>query len=135
MRLIPPIGIHMPYPDAERAAEHTAFPVVAFVVDTTGVIEVPTISFLDDTKPPFQKALCEYLPQLRYEPLVIGGTKMRALVVASYGFNTLATPDAGAKVRSHLLARQLQETFATQPVENVIPELERQSHCDNVEKK
>ena len=35
MRLIPPIGIYMPYPDAERAAEHTAFPVVAFVVDTT----------------------------------------------------------------------------------------------------
>jgi len=34
-------------------------------------------------------------------------------------------------VRSHLLARQLQETFATQPVENVIPELERRPHCDN----
>jgi hypothetical protein len=35
LRLIPPIGVRMPYPEAERAAEHTAFPVVAFVVDTT----------------------------------------------------------------------------------------------------
>ena len=131
MRLIPPIGIHMPYPDAERAADHTAFPVVAYVVDTTGVIESATISFLDDTKPPFRKALCEYLPQLRYEPLVVAGMKMRVLVVESYGFNSLTSPDASGKVRSHLLARQLQETFATQPVENVLPELERRPHCDN----
>jgi hypothetical protein len=131
MRLIPPIGIRMPYPDAERAADHTAFPVVAYVVDTTGVIEVPTISFLDDTKRPFQQALCEYLPQLRYEPLVVAGQKMRVLVVESYGFNSLTAPDASGKVRSRILARQLQETFGTQPVENVIPELERRPHCDD----
>ena len=135
MRLIPPIGIHMPYPDAERAAEHTAFPVVAYVVDTAGVIEVPTISFLDDTTLPFQKALCEYLPQLRYQPLIVAGMKMRVLVVESYGFNTLTSPDASGKVRSHLLVRQLQETFGTQPVENVIPELDRRPHCDTLGRK
>jgi hypothetical protein len=44
LRLIPPIGVRMPYPEAERAAEHTAFPVVAFVVDTTGRVEPATIS-------------------------------------------------------------------------------------------
>lgn len=131
MRLIPPIGIRMPYPQAEHNADHTAFPVVAYVVDTTGAIEPATISFLDETTPPFQRALCEYLPQLRYEPLVVAGQKMRVLVVESYGFNSLTSPDAGGKVRSHILARQLQETFATQPVENVIPDLERRPHCDD----
>jgi len=135
MHMIPPIGIHMPYPDAERAAEHTAFPVVAFVVDTTGVIEVPTISFLDDTKPVFQRALCEYLPRLRFQPLVIAGQKMRVLDVEVYGFNTAETPDISGSVRSHVLARQLQETFATQPVENVVPDLERRPHCDDVREK
>ena len=135
MHMIPPIGIHMPYPDAERAAEHTAFPVVAFVVDTTGVIEVPTISFLDDTKPVFQQALCEYLPRLRFQPLVIAGQKMRVLDVEVYGFNTAETPDISGSVRSHVLARQLQETFATQPVENVVPDLERRPHCDDVKGK
>lgn len=135
MHMIPPIGIRMPYPDAERAADHTAFPVVAFVVDTTGVIEVQTISFLDDSKPVFQKALCEYLPRLRFQPLVIAGQKMRVLDVEVYGFNTATAPDVSGNVRSHVLARQLQETFATQPVENVVPDLERRPHCDDVKGK
>ena len=130
LRMIPPIGIRMPYPAGEHAADHTAFPVVAFVVDTAGVIEPSTISFLDDSKPAFREALCDYLPQLRFEPLVVAGQKMRVLVVESYGFNSLTSPDVGGKVRARLLAHQLQETFATQPVENVIPELERRPHCD-----
>jgi len=133
--MIPPIGIHFPYPDAERAADHTAFPVVAFVVDTTGVIELPTISFLDDTKPTFRQALCEYLPQLRFQPLVLAGQKMRVLAVEVYGFNTATAPDAAGSVRAHVLARQLQESFATQPVENVIPDLERRPHCDRLKGK
>jgi hypothetical protein len=131
LRMIPPIGLRMPYPAGEHAADHTAFPVVAFVVDTAGVIEPATISFLDDTKPAFRDALCEYLPQLRFEPLVVAGQKMRVLVVESYGFNSLTSPDVGGRVRARVLARQLQETFATQPVENVIPDLERRPHCDD----
>ena len=101
------------------------------MVDTTGVIEVPTISFLADTKPLFQQALCEYLPRLRFQPLVIAGQKMRVLDVEVYGFNTAETPDVSGRVRAHVLARQLQETFATQPVENVVPDLERRPHCDS----
>ena len=135
LRLIPPIGIHMPYPDRERAADHTAFPVVAFVVDTTGVIEPPTISFLDDTKREFRQALCEYLPRLHFFPLEVAGQKMRVLAVQVFGFNSWTTPDSAGSARSDALARQRQETYGTQPVENVIPELERRPHCDNLKGK
>ena len=83
----------------------------------------------------FQQALCEYLPRLRFQPLVIAGQKMRVLAVEVYGFNTAETPDISGSVRSHVLARQLQETFATQPVENVVRDLERRPHCDDVREK
>src|SRR5215212_3712876 len=49
------------YPDRARAAEQTAAPVVAFVVDTSGRVEVPTASFLDDTGAEFRAVVCEML--------------------------------------------------------------------------
>ena len=135
LHLIPPIGLRIRFPDRALAADETGFLVVAFVVDTTGRIELPTVSFLDDSRRDFQKSVCEYLPKLEYIPLAVAGQKMRVLVVTTYGFNSVSTPDVSGSVRAHELARQLQETFATQPVENVVPDLERRPHCDDAKGK
>jgi hypothetical protein len=117
------------YPDRARAAEQTAAPVVAFVVDTVGRVELSTASFLDDAEPVFREAVCEMLPQLRFEPLVLAEQKMRVLLVQFYAFNTLVTPDLAGQARAQALMNERQEAYATQPVENVIPELERRPHC------
>src|SRR5258705_12960724 len=69
------------YPQRARKADETAAPVVAFVVDTTGRVELSTASFLNYVAPDFQHAVCEMLPNLRFEPLVIAGQKMRVLFV------------------------------------------------------
>src|SRR5437763_5666112 len=82
-----PAGIlGLRYPNRERAAEHTAVPVVAFVVDVRGRIELPTASFLNDVEPGFRHAVCDMLPRLRFHPLVIDGQPMRVLLVQYYGF-------------------------------------------------
>jgi len=123
------------YPDRARAAEQTAAPVVAFVVDTSGGVEVPTASFLDDTEAEFRAVVCEMLPQLRFEPLVLGGQRTRVLLVQFYAFNTLVTPDTARVARARALMQSRQETYATQPVQDVIPDLERRPHCDGADGK
>jgi hypothetical protein len=123
------------YPDYARAHDQTAAPVVAFVVDTMGVVELPTASFLDDSKPWFRASICEMLPQLQFEPLVVDGRKMRVLFVQFYAFRTWRAPDSTGIARASALMHQRQEAYATQPVEKVIPELERRPHCANPEGK
>jgi hypothetical protein len=123
------------YPQRALGADETAAPVVAFVVDTTGRVELTTASFLNYVAPDFQLAVCEMLPALRFEPLAIAGQKMRVLFVQFYGFNSLTQPDEEGLMVSRALMRERQEAYATQPVENVIPELERRPHCDNLKGK
>jgi hypothetical protein len=72
------------------------------------------------------------LPNLRFVPLVVAGQKMRVLFVQFYGFNSLTQPDEEGLAVASALMHERQETYATQPVENVIPELERRPHCDNL---
>ncbi len=123
------------YPDRDRAANRTAAPVVAFVLDTLGRVEMQTVSFLDDSRREFQKAVCEVLPDLRYEPLVIDGRKWRVLLVQYYAFNTWQAPDSAGWARSRALMRERQEAYATQPVAAVVPDLERRPHCDGADGK
>ena len=132
LRQFPPIGVGPRYPNRARANEQTAAPVVAFLIDTMGRVELPTASFLNDAEPEFQRSICDMLPKLRFEPLVIAGQKMRVLLVQFYGFNTLATPDDAGSIRAAALMYERQEEFATQPVENVIPDLELLPHCDTL---
>jgi len=118
------------YPDDARAAERTSVPVVAFVVDTTGHVEVETASFLNDPPPEFRDAVCKALPEILFHPLVLDGQKQRVLLVQLYAFNTLKTPDSIGLARADSITRARQERFGTRPVTDVIPELERLPHCD-----
>src|SRR5690242_19145565 len=75
MRPLPGKDAAPRYPDAERAKSAVATPVVAFVVDTSGRVELPSASFLNDTPSDFEHAVCDILPALRFTPLAIGGVK------------------------------------------------------------
>ena len=117
------------YPASARASVD-ATPVVAFVVDTLGRVELPSASFLNDTPAEFERAVCDVLPQLRFIPLEVGGTKERVLFVEPFTFQTLKGPDTGEWQVANVLAQKRQETFATQPITKSIPYLESRPHCD-----
>jgi hypothetical protein len=103
---------------------------VAFVVDTLGRVELPTASFLNNSERAFRDAVCELLPQLRFEPFIVDGQKWRVLLVNLYAFVTWQAPDSVGVARSRALMYERQENYATQPVAAVVPELERRPHCD-----
>jgi hypothetical protein len=118
------------YPDKAREEFRTAAPVIAFVVDTLGRVELESASFLDEPAPEFRGAVCDLLPKLRFNPLAIEGQKMRVLLVQFYAFTTWKTPDSTGVAKARTLVQQRQEEFATQPIANTVGELERRPHCN-----
>ena len=67
-------------------------PTVAFVVDTTGVIETHTLSFLNDVPADYRVAICDWSRTARFEPLNVGGVKQRSLGVSAFTFFRSDTP-------------------------------------------
>jgi hypothetical protein len=60
--------------------------IVAFVIDTVGVIEPKSVSFLGNPERPFVASMCRALSQVRYHPVVRDGQKRRALMLQSFMF-------------------------------------------------
>ncbi len=59
---------------------------VRFVVDTTGRVEVGSITIVQATHPLFADAVRDWLPQTRYAPAEIGRKRVRQLVQQTVGF-------------------------------------------------
>lgn len=106
-------------------------PIVAFVIDTTGRVEIETASFVSVARPEFAKAVCDVLPKLKYEPFLVGDQKSRVLVVMMFGFDMVVVPDTTTLRAASVLAHRTQEEFATQPIERVIAHLDSLPHCDS----
>lgn len=118
------------YPSNLEAEHVTGAPVVAFVIDTTGRVEIQTASFLNSSRPEFEKAVCDLLPNVRFRPFLVGGQKWRVLLVEMFAFNTWAASDtAGMRVSSNL-ANSTQEEFSTRPIAGVVDKLASLPHCD-----
>ena len=118
------------YPRDLEMEHVTGAPVVAFVIDTTGRIELKTATFLNAPRPEFAKAVCDFLPTLRFKPFLVEDQKWRVLLVQIYAFNTWAVPDtAGRRAASTLVSRS-QEEFAMKPIGKVIEQLEILPHCE-----
>src|SRR5688500_11713504 len=58
--------------------------VVAYVVDTTGVIE--GLAFLNSTPAEFRRSICDWARVARFEPLYVRGRITRGLTVSSFSF-------------------------------------------------
>jgi hypothetical protein len=71
------------YPRDLQEKAITGALVAAFVIDTTGRVELETASFLRTSRPEFVKAVCDLLPKLRFQPFVVGDQKWRVLLVAT----------------------------------------------------
>lgn len=117
------------YPYAQQVRGITAVPVVAYVIDTTGRIELETVSFLNSSPAEFVDAVCVFLPKLRFEPFVVGDIKSRVLLVELYGFTTWKHLDRGGLKASQALVAQSQEEFSTSPMSRVVSRLDPLPHC------
>lgn len=116
------------YPASLEKNRITGGVVVAYVIDTTGLIDVQSATFLNDPSPEFLSATCAFLPKLRFEPFVVGDQKWRLLLVDMYSFNWLVVDTAKVNSASRM-QRQKQEEFATEPIEKATASLERLPHC------
>jgi outer membrane biosynthesis protein TonB len=106
--------------------------VVAFVIDTTGRVELETASFLNPSRPEFEKAVCEFLPTARFQPFVVVDRKWRVLLVEMFAFNTLAIRDTAHLRAASALSARSQEEFSTEPIGKVVAHLVPLPHCDGL---
>jgi len=117
------------YPRSQEATGIIAVPVVAYVIDTTGRVELETASFLNSSPAEFIDAVCAFLPKLRFEPFIVGDRKTRVLLVEQYGFIPWRHLDrANLKAYKNLVA-QSQEEFSTSPMSRVVAKLDPLPHC------
>jgi hypothetical protein len=114
------------YPRGLQEKGITGAPVAAFVIDTTGRVELGTASFLNTSRPEFTKAVCDLLPKLRFQPFKVDDHKWRVLLVEMFAFNNWPAPDSAASA----LAAHSQEDFATKPIVKVVEQLVSLPHCD-----
>lgn len=78
--------LHPQYPALMQQDGVSAKLVAAFVVDTTGRVEIGSVRFLLDAPRPFAIAICDVLRKQRFEPVRRDGQRHPALVLAPYGF-------------------------------------------------
>jgi protein TonB len=75
------------YPDILKSAGVEGEVVVAFVVDTTGRADVPSLKILKSTHELFAMAVRTALPSMRFLPAEVGGKKVKQLVQQPFVFN------------------------------------------------
>jgi hypothetical protein len=75
------------YPQDARLRNVEAIAWLAFLVDTNGRVEYPSITFLKDPPPSeFRESVCDYLRSFRLTPVVRDGRKRRALQLQPFVF-------------------------------------------------
>lgn len=74
------------YPSALQRIHLEGEVLVQFVVDAAGRVERGSITIMQATHPLFADAVRDWLPNTRYAPAEIGGTRVRQLVQQTIGF-------------------------------------------------
>jgi hypothetical protein len=125
-----PIGRAFPkYPSNLEGDMIPGAAIVAYVIDTTGHVELGTASLLDVTRHEFATAVCDYLPKLRYPPFVVGGRKLRILIVQAHLFLVPGGPDSPEVADALRLQSSSEEEFAKIPILAVVDTLTKLPHC------
>lgn len=106
--------------------------VEAFVVDTTGHVELGTASFLQTDRPEFERSVCASLQKVRYAPIAIQGAKRRALITQVHVFVGNGGSDAAGEPAASAFRARMENEFLNQPIEATIAKLEPLPHCDTI---
>lgn len=78
--------VSMQYPLPERQAGIEASLTAVFVLDTTGRVEMSTVTLVGPGPPAFRAEICRWLSRIQVEPVVRDGVRYRALVVNPFSF-------------------------------------------------
>jgi len=103
--------------------------VVAYVIDTTGRVELASTSFLKATHHEFANAVCDYLPNVRYQPFLAGERKLRVLVVQIHEFVAPGSSDSPEIAAALRLQSRTEDEFTRTPLVTIVNELEKLPHC------
>jgi periplasmic protein TonB len=74
------------YPESLRQAAIDGVVVVRFVVDTSGRVDMSSVAVVSSTHDLFTRAVREALPNFRFKPAELGGTRVRALAEMPFEF-------------------------------------------------
>lgn len=84
---------HPEYPVAEMTQAANGLLVALFVIDTSGQVELPTISFARSDEQDFERSVCEFLRSVQYVPITIHGHPRRVLVRDVFQFSMTDNSD------------------------------------------
>jgi hypothetical protein len=113
------------YPADMKAAGAEAAFASLFVLDTAGRVEYPSVSFAPEVARPFQVAVCSYLRNMRFTPVVRDGAPRRALVIAPWTFGL----DGGVWANRRYDAEPLRRAVVAEGLASVTAQLEARPHC------
>ena len=104
--------------------------VIAFVIDTTGRVEMGSTSLLRSTHREFAETVCRNLSTVGYQPFLAGDRKLRVLVLQLYEFVAPGgARDAREIVEGEQLRSRAEEVFTKTPVAELADALEKLPHC------
>jgi hypothetical protein len=118
-------GLLPRYPAEMKASGGEAGFAALFVLDTTGRVEYPTVSFTSDVARPFQVAVCSYLRSTRFTPVIRDGVSRRALVIAPWTFGL----EGGIWQNRLYDAEPLRQALVAEGLPSAVAQLEAQPHC------
>jgi TonB family protein len=114
------------YPVGLRSGGVTGQLIVAFVIDSTGRVEFPSISFVESAHPEFHKSVCDFVREARFIPPRRDGVPQRILVFMPFRFTLSTAPPLGPQTNVAVYQRRASE----RPREELVAELEGRPHCD-----
>jgi TonB family protein len=74
------------YPSSLKAAGIEGQTIASFVVDTTGVVDASTLKIIKTTDQLFAQSVAAALPNMRFTPALIGGRKVKQVVMQPFMF-------------------------------------------------
>ena len=114
------------YPDGERARREEAAFLVAFVLDTTGRAELPSVSFIGKATDPFARAVCNSFRTARYAPVAYrAGVPVRALGI----LETVFAIEGGEWYGKTLDGNPIRQRFGKEGAASALGEMRALRHC------
>lgn len=113
------------YPVGLRGAGETGQLIAAFVIDSAGRVELPSITFVEPARSDFHKSICEFLREGRFVPPRSGGVPQRTLVFMPFRFWLSTAPPLGPPPD----VKVYQTRARALPREELVAELEKGQHC------
>jgi TonB family protein len=98
VRQLPRSG-RLTYPAEMRKANREGEVLAQFVVDERGMPELSTFKVLKSSDPAFTKAVVASLPEMRFEPAVVGGRAVKQVVQQPFTFSLESSNSAGPPPR------------------------------------